>query len=336
MNPAPIFPPSGASQLVPLSAIPTDERAQVRVKVRPSVVRAYALAMKQQLREGGLRFPAVILFSDTERYILADGFHRVLAAREAGLCEFPADVRSGNERDAFLYSIAANAGHGLPRSNADKRKAVSLLLADPEWSKWSDHEIGRHCGVSYRFVGKLRQGASGNRSQIGPRKAKRGDTVYDIQPRTNSAQVTARQQDGKTTGATVPACDRVGLPLPADVVPAFAFVGDFETAQLLLDQLAVLVDRLAQGAGGAAYRQHLVCRASQGQATFFSPELAIFAQKLGSAAPHCGQCPRCRVRNAGRVQPACKLCGGRGWLSKTEFDICTHQERQELERLRSS
>ena len=50
----------------------------------------------------------------------------------------------------------------------------------------------------------------------------------------------------------------------------------------------------------------------------------------------CGQCPRCRVRNAGRVQPACKLCGGRGWLSKAEFDTCTHPERQELERLRSS
>src|SRR5204863_394497 len=117
-----------------------------------------------------------------------------------------------------------------------------------------------------------------------------------------------------------------GLSLPPDVVAAFAFTGEFETAQTLLGQLAAVVDRLALGAGGAAYRQHLVCRASEGQATFFSPELRIFAQKLGAAAPHCGQCPRCRVRNAGRIQPACKLCGGRGWLSKGEFDTCTHQE----------
>ncbi len=145
MNPVPIFPPSGASQLVPLSTITTDESAQARVKIRPAVVRAYAKAMTQQLSQGGLRFPAVVLFTDGQRYFLADGFHRVLAARDAGLAELPAEVRSGNERDALLYSIAANTGHGLPRSNADKRKAVSLLLDDPEWSRWSDHEIARHC-----------------------------------------------------------------------------------------------------------------------------------------------------------------------------------------------
>jgi hypothetical protein len=36
---------------------------------------------------------------------------------------------------------------------------------------WSDGEIARHCGVSGRFVGKVRQGASENGFQIGPRKA---------------------------------------------------------------------------------------------------------------------------------------------------------------------
>jgi ParB-like nuclease domain len=215
MSPSAILPPSSVSQLVPLSAIPTDAACQVRVKIRLAVVRDYDQAMKQQVREGGLRFPPVVLFSDGQRYILADGFHRVLAAREAGLTEFPAEVRSGGERDALLYSISANAEHGLPRSNADKRKVVSLLLADPQWSEWSDHEIARHCGVSCRFVGKLRQGASVNSSQIGPRKAKRGDTVYEMQPRTSRGQETACAPGVKTTGAGAPVCDRVGLPLPA-------------------------------------------------------------------------------------------------------------------------
>jgi hypothetical protein len=103
-----------------------------------------------------------VLFSDGQRYWLADGFHLVLAAREAGLSEFPADVRSGNERDALLYSVSCNAGHGLPRSNADKRKAVSLLLADPEWSNWSDGEIARHCQVSQVYVTRLRKRVSHN------------------------------------------------------------------------------------------------------------------------------------------------------------------------------
>jgi hypothetical protein len=102
------------------------------------------------------------------------GFHRVLAARQAGLGELPAEVRSGNQGDALLYCMSANAGHGLPRSNADKRKAVALLLADPPWNTWNDHEIARHCRVSCRLVGTVQQGASVNRSQIAPRQARRG------------------------------------------------------------------------------------------------------------------------------------------------------------------
>jgi hypothetical protein len=39
--------------------------------------------MTQQISEGGLRFPAIVLFSDGQRYWLAGAFHRVLAAREA-------------------------------------------------------------------------------------------------------------------------------------------------------------------------------------------------------------------------------------------------------------
>jgi hypothetical protein len=333
MNPA-VLSPSGVCQHISLEAIPTQEASQVRLKIHPAVVRAYAQAMRQQVSEGGLRFPAIVLFSDGQRYTLADGFHRVLAAREAGLTEFPAEVRSGNERDALLYSLAANAGHGLPRSNADKRKAVSLLLADPEWSTWSDGAIARHCQVSQVFVSKMRKSASHNGYEMKPRKAKRGDTVYEMQPRTSSEKETAAEQEAETPVLPAPACDRLGLPLSPEAVAAFAEANDFAVAQALLEQLAALVDRLAQGASGAAYRQHLLSRAGDGRVSFYSPELNCFAQKLVSAAPHCGACPRCLALHAGRIQPSCKLCGGRGWLTRTEYDRCTHQERLELERLR--
>jgi hypothetical protein len=44
----------------------------------------------------------------------------------------------------------------MGRSNEDKRKAVMVLLDDPEWSQWSDREIGQRAGVSAPFVGSLR------------------------------------------------------------------------------------------------------------------------------------------------------------------------------------
>ena len=116
-------------QQVPLTAILTDAACQARVKIRPGVVRDYRRAMAEQIGEGGLRFPPIVLFTDGQHYWLADGFHRILAARDAGLSEFPADVRPGTERDALLFSISCNGAHGLPRTNADKRKAVTLLLA---------------------------------------------------------------------------------------------------------------------------------------------------------------------------------------------------------------
>ena len=71
-------------------------------------------------------------------------------------------MRPGTERDALLFSISCNGAHGLPRTNADKRKAVLLLLADAEWGQWSDGQIARRCQVSQVFVSKLRKGASHN------------------------------------------------------------------------------------------------------------------------------------------------------------------------------
>src|SRR6266853_2708285 len=152
-------------QQVPLTSILADPACQARVKIRPGVVRDCRRAMAEQISEGGLRFPPIVLFTDGQHYWLADGFHRVLAARDAGLSEFAADVRPGTERDALLFSISCNGAHGLPRTNADKRKAVTLLLADAEWSQWSDREIARRCQVSPEFVHKVSRRASVNGSQ---------------------------------------------------------------------------------------------------------------------------------------------------------------------------
>jgi hypothetical protein len=191
-------------QQVPLASVLTDAACQARVQIRPSVVRDYRRAMAEQISEDGLRFPPIVLFTDGQHHWLADGFHRILAARDAGLIEFPADVRPGTEGDALLFSIASNGAHGLPRTNADKRKAVTLLLADAEWSERSDSEIARHCQVS-----------------------------------------------------------------------------------------------------------------------------------LASAMPYCGCCPRCNAKHPGRANPVCQLCGGRGWLSQRDFELCPASERNELQRMRA-
>lgn len=58
---------------------------------------------------------------------------------------------------ASALSVGTNAAHGLPRTNADKRHAVLLLLKDEEWGQWSSHEIARRCAVSHTFVDNARR-----------------------------------------------------------------------------------------------------------------------------------------------------------------------------------
>lgn len=137
-----------------LKTINTGGNTQSRVSVNEATVAEYAEALRD-----GVELPPVVVFYDGADFWLADGFHRYHAYRQDGRASIPADVHEGTNREAILYAIGANQAHGLRRTNEDKRKAVSLMLADPEWAAWSDRNIAKHCGVSVPFVGAVRRPA---------------------------------------------------------------------------------------------------------------------------------------------------------------------------------
>ena len=177
---------------LPIDSIRLDGDTQPRAEVSPSVAGEYAEAMLE-----GDEFPPVVVFHDGEDYWLADGFHRLAAAKSLESDTIAADVRQGSVRDAVLYGCGANATHGLRRSNADKRRSVLRLLRDAEWSQWSDREIARKCTVGNELVSRLRRSICAIRTDGGdertlsvverqmdepslerPRKVKRGGTTY--------------------------------------------------------------------------------------------------------------------------------------------------------------
>jgi hypothetical protein len=91
----------------------------------------------------GDKFPPPVVFQDKQRrYWLADGFHRYHAAVGLELKVIECVVHAGELRDAILYSCGANAAHGLRRTNADKRQAVTKLINDDESAFF--HEIADH------------------------------------------------------------------------------------------------------------------------------------------------------------------------------------------------
>ena len=134
-----------------LDKIRVDGGTQPRAKIDQHVVEEYVEAMR-----GGAVFPPVVVFLDGVDHWLADGFHRCHAARAIGLTEIRAELRSGTKRDAILFSTGANEAHGLRRTHADKRRAVEMLLLDPEWRQNSDRWIGDQAKVGHSLVAKLR------------------------------------------------------------------------------------------------------------------------------------------------------------------------------------
>ncbi len=118
----------------------------------PPTVQRYS-----ELMSDGVEFPPVIVFDDGDQLLLGDGFQRVHAAMKAGHTEIKADIRKGTQRDALLFSAGANAAHGLQPTNVEKRKAVMVLLVDPEWTSWSDRQIAKHIGVGNKLVSKVRR-----------------------------------------------------------------------------------------------------------------------------------------------------------------------------------
>lgn len=148
-----------------LENIPTDcIRADASINPRaggcdPLTVEEYTVAW-----EAGDTFPPLVVYRDAEGTTwLSEGFHRLEAARLAdGIDSVPCEVREGGRREALLHAVGSNATHGKRRTNEDKRRAVELLLADPEWAKKSDRWIAERCAVSNHFVATIRRWSTGN------------------------------------------------------------------------------------------------------------------------------------------------------------------------------
>lgn len=178
--------PESVTETVELRLITEDSSLQARVATDAKTVAEYAKAMAD-----GSTFPPILLFFDGANYWVADGFHRIKAARDAGKKVVRAEVRHGDRRVAMLAAVGANGG--LRRTQEDKRRAVSILLDDPEWSTWSDSEIARRCAVSRPLVADVRSGHlaelqdSHTKNEVDrlvsptKRKALRGGVEYEVE-----------------------------------------------------------------------------------------------------------------------------------------------------------
>lgn len=150
---------------------------QVRKKLNKDTIDEYV----EDLSNGAI-FPPMTVFAEAEsdRYILADGFHRHHAYVNAEIGTVEVEVREGGLHEALLYALQANGEHGLRRSPADRRNAVEMALKDPEISTLQIQQIADICRVDERTVRRIRDDLD---LDIGKRKKNKKGKGQDPDPK---------------------------------------------------------------------------------------------------------------------------------------------------------
>ena len=99
-----------------------DLSLQTRAGTDAETIDNYAEAMAD-----GAQFPEVTVFTDGTHYWLADGFHRVMAAKQNGRTVIAADVRKGTEDDAVVFGGTANNKQGKRPTRADVQHFLQMV-----------------------------------------------------------------------------------------------------------------------------------------------------------------------------------------------------------------
>jgi hypothetical protein len=315
-----------------LSEIVTDAGTQVRAGLNEATVADYAEALAE-----GAKFPPVVVFHDGDRYIAADGFHRIHGAMRIGATQIECDVRKGGKSDALKFALGCNAHHGLRRTNADKRHAVGMALK--EFPKLSDRALAEICLVGHTFVADVRRaqvesdstsGAKGSHLPPPPRIGKDGK-AYRLPPppmkrrETDATDVPPGRMPGSTAGkmpaATLPpppsqVLDGTGWPIPTQLIPLWQRTGEVQEMLTVLSRV--------KGALRAAQdnRDKLFAEVN------FSSALSQLDQAwtdIKTAKPF-AVCPTCQ----GQLPDKCTLCRGRGLISEHRWNTCVTREDKEF------
>ena len=182
---------------------------QGRARIDPMVMEDYARDMKN-----GAIFPPCVVFAESgsERYIMADGFHRIAACGYAGIETIECEVREGGLGDALDHCYSANAQNGMRRTNADKIHVVRLVLKDPRHATKSLREIAELCRVSHKLVRQLKLEIN---EQKEAQKAKKDEKVSTVDSNKRPSKPPPTQAE----------VDRMDFMAAISVVRSFPFAG---------------------------------------------------------------------------------------------------------------
>lgn len=151
---------------IAFSSIKADIAFQPRERFDDDAIERYAEAFREN-NDCFSEQPMVVFPREDGSHSILDGFHRYWAISKVegdssegaeGARTIEVRVFRGTEAQAKEYAIRSNLGNrALPMTRGDRRKAIGMLLAMPEWENRSAREIARVLGVSPTTVGKAKE-----------------------------------------------------------------------------------------------------------------------------------------------------------------------------------
>ena len=133
-----------------ISQIVVNKETQARVAISEDMVQDYAERML-----AGDEFPPVDVFNDGSEYCLADGFHRVLAAKRALFESIQCNIHAGTVQDAKWFAIGANKTNGQRMNRGDIKRAVEVALM--EFPDQTQRVIADHIGCSQGLITRYKK-----------------------------------------------------------------------------------------------------------------------------------------------------------------------------------
>lgn len=168
---------------IDLADLRLNDRYRVRAEQDQATIEAYAQAMRN-----GAEFPPIyVYFTGSDDYVV-DGWHRYEAAKLASLAAMPAVRIVGGLEALYRVQAEANAQHGRRRTNADKRRVISLLLADEDHVTQSDRGLAQLASVDHKTVSSVRREME-KRGDIEPQATRRSRDHRDMPVHPRHGQV---------------------------------------------------------------------------------------------------------------------------------------------------
>lgn len=274
-------------KVVLLKNIDKAKSPQVRSEIRNDVAEEYSERYKLGKEHG---MPPPILYKVGSDYLIADGWHRITAMEMVGIKSELFDVCEGTAEACLIRALKANSSHGLRRTNADKR--ASAMLAIKKFPNQSNASLADMCGVGDDLIAEIRK------------QLETKGEVKKTATRT-SANGTEMKVAKKQVASQPTLVDSTGYPIPENVIPQWKRKPE---SVALVDNINSIRSQLKQ----AKEDKDLFYCEVNFNAIEADLERAVVGLSL--AIPY-AVCPTCQ----GKVLEKCKMCNGRGLISKFRY-----------------